>query len=105
LGLSLADTRRVLAIAEHGCPSEQPEYRAMLEQQRKNVDQRIARLIELREKIDWLLSNERAAQVTTCHWGACDCLSIGSAAPGGNSKGTSRPERGKNAVRKGGSHV
>ena len=105
LGLSLAETRRLLAIAEHGCPSERPEYRALLEQQRKNVDQRIAQLAKLRETIDGLLSNAHTAQTMTCDWGSCDCLAINSVAPSGNRKGRPRPEWDKHAVSKGGNHV
>lgn len=45
LGLSLADIRDLLALAEgRGCPSGQPEYRRILEKQLREIDDRLCHL-------------------------------------------------------------
>ncbi|MBX9592709.1 MAG: MerR family transcriptional regulator [Hyphomonadaceae bacterium] len=94
LGLSLADTRRLVDIAEHACLSDKPEYHGILERHLKSVDQRVAQLRELRERINWLLSRRHSARPMTHHWDTCGCLDA-DAARRGDRKRIPRLDRSK----------
>ncbi len=75
LDLSLDDIRELLAIADQqGCPGDQPDYQRLLAQHLERIDKRITHLLGLRERIEGLISRERASGGEPCTWNTCDCL-------------------------------
>lgn len=74
-GLSLADIRELLALAEgDGCLSRQPEYRKILERHLHQIDERVRHLLGLRAAIEGLMSPARHANATECSWSTCECI-------------------------------
>lgn len=74
-GLSLADIRELLALADSkGCPSKQPEYREMLGRHLREIDQRVRHLLGLRTTIEGLLSPARQPAGQKCTWDTCGCM-------------------------------
>ncbi len=75
LGLSLADIRELLAVADgKGCPSEQPEYRDILTRHLREIDERVRHLLGLRNVIEGLLPRARPTNGQKCSWGTCACM-------------------------------
>lgn len=74
-GMSLADIRELLALAEsNGCPSRQPEYRKILRRRLHEIDERVRHLLGLRASIEVLMSPARQANAQECSWGTCECM-------------------------------
>ncbi len=74
-GLSLADIRELLALAEgKGCPSRQPEYWNILRRHLHEIDERVRHLLGLRAAIESLMSPTRQSNATECSWGTCACM-------------------------------
>lgn len=80
LGLSLAEIRRLLVLAEEGCPSDQPEYRHILRKHLGEIDARVQHLLALRKAIEGLMSPARPAGGRPCSWGRCACMQPADAA-------------------------
>jgi len=90
LGLSLADIRELLALAEaKGCPSRQPEYRRVLQRHVNEIDERVRHLLGLRAAIEGLMVPAGQPSAAECSWGTCACMrptestSSSAAAPSG----------------------
>ncbi|MGQ0662937.1 MAG: MerR family transcriptional regulator [Pseudomonadota bacterium] len=74
-GLSLADIRELLALAEaKGCPSGQPEYRKVLQRHLHEMDEHVRHLLGLRAAIEGLMSPARQGNAAECSWGTCACM-------------------------------
>ena len=74
-GLSLADIRELLALAEgKGCPSRQPEYRKILGRHLDEIDERVRHLLGLRAAIEGVMSPARHENAGECSWGTCACM-------------------------------
>ncbi len=73
-GLSLADIRKLLAVAQRGCPGSQPEYQEVFESHLRKIDERIEHLRELRTVIDGMLSAARPSSSGRCSWSTCACM-------------------------------
>lgn len=77
-GLALADVRELLAVADgKGCPSRQPEYRAILQRHLRAIDERINHLLGLRTAIKALMSPARQKSGDKCSWETCGCMQKG----------------------------
>ncbi len=75
LGLSLAEIRELLALADgRGCPSRQPEYQAILRQHVREIDERIRHLLGLRSAMEALMSPARRPNGQACSWETCGCM-------------------------------
>ncbi len=75
LGLSLADIRQILAVADgRGCVSRQPEYREILKKHLHEIDQRIGHLMGLRTTIQGLMASRRQPAKASCTWDTCGCM-------------------------------
>jgi DNA-binding transcriptional MerR regulator len=75
LGLSLADVRELVALAEgRGCPSGQPEYQRILTRHLRDIDDRVRHLAMLRTAIKALLAPNSGAIDQACSWATCDCM-------------------------------
>ena len=73
--LSLADIRKLLAVAERkGCPSSQPEYQQVLESHLLKIDERIRYLLELRTVIGGMISAARQPLSRRRSWSTCACM-------------------------------
>ncbi|MBI4196011.1 MAG: MerR family transcriptional regulator [Betaproteobacteria bacterium] len=100
-GLNLSDIRKLLALADgKGCPSEQPEYREILQQHLHEIDERVQHLLGVRVAIKDLVSPARRRKGEKCSWNTCGCMQehAGSPPPSGISSIGG-------AGKKGGSHV
>jgi len=74
-GLSLADIRKLLALADSkGCPSKQPEYRETLGRHLRTIDERINHLLGLRTAIKSLMTPTRQTGGGKCSWEKCACM-------------------------------
>lgn len=74
-GLSLADIRKLLALADSkGCPSKQPEYRETLSRHLRAIDERINHLLRLRTAVKALMAPARQASGDKCSWEKCACM-------------------------------
>lgn len=94
LGLSLADIRDLLALAEgRGCPSGQPEYRRILEKHLREIDDRLRHLAALRATIEALLAPPHRPEGQACSWVTCDCMQSTEPAPAPAGKGRTRGGR------------
>jgi MerR family copper efflux transcriptional regulator len=99
-GLSLADIRELLALAEgKGCPSRQPEYRKILRRHLDEIDERVRHLLGLRAAIENLMSPARQANAQECSWNTCACIQPMEPAPSSAARPSGRPRM------KGGNHV
>ncbi len=99
-GLSLADIRELLALAEgKGCPSRQPEYRKILRRHLDEIDERVRHLLGLRAAIERLMSPARRANATECSWDTCACIQPMEPVPSSAAKPSARHRM------KGGNHV
>ena len=75
LGLALSEVRDFIAIAEEdGCPGNKPEYRKILAQHLRNIDERIGHLHSLRTKIKKILKIDRPKESDGCIWETCTCM-------------------------------
>lgn len=84
-GLSLADIRKLLALAESkGCPSKQPEYRETLRSHLRAIDERINHLLGLRTAIQALMAPARQAGGDKCSWEKCACMQHAPGVKGGH---------------------
>ncbi len=73
--LSLADIRKLLAVAERkGCPSSQPEYQEVLKSHLRKIDERIRHLLEVRTVIGGMMSAARQPLSCRCSWSTCACM-------------------------------
>jgi MerR family gold-responsive transcriptional activator of gol and ges genes len=73
-GLRLADIRELIAVAEaKGCPSQQPEYRKILQQHLRAIDDRVRHLLGLRTTIAGLMLR-RPQTAQGCSWATCACM-------------------------------
>lgn len=101
LGLSLADIRELVALADgKGCPSDQPEYRDMLTRHLREIDERVQHLLGLRTAIESLMAPARPPKGQRCSWGTCACMG-GQAGPPPPDLSTTA----SNSRRKGRNHV
>jgi len=83
-GLSLADIRKLLALADSkGCPSTQPEYRETLKRHLRAIDERINHLLGLRTAIKALMTPARQTGGDNCTWEICACMQQASEKKGG----------------------
>ena len=99
LGLSLADIRELLALAEaKGCPSRQPEYRKVLQRHVNEIDDRVRHLLGLRAAIEGLMAPARHGNAAECSWDTCACMTP--AQPASSTRTSSDRRR-----LKGGNHV
>ncbi|MGQ0523109.1 MAG: MerR family transcriptional regulator [Betaproteobacteria bacterium] len=74
-GLALSDVRALVAVADgKGCPSSQPEYRAILQRHLRAIDERINHLLGLRTAIGGLMSPARRSRGEKCSWETCGCM-------------------------------
>ncbi len=74
-GLPLSDVRELMALADgKGCPSGQPEYRAILQRHLRAIDERINHLLGLRSAISGLASPARQNSGEKCSWETCACM-------------------------------
>jgi DNA-binding transcriptional MerR regulator len=96
LGLSLAEIRQLLVLAEEGCPSDQPEYRQILRKHLGEIDARVQHLLALRKAIKGFMSLARPGGGRPCSWGRCACM---------HPAGASLDETGSTDERKEGSDV
>ena len=75
LGLSLADIRQILAVADgRGCLSRQPEYQQILKKHLADIDQRIGHLMGLRTAIQDLMAPRREPAKASCTLDTCGCM-------------------------------
>lgn len=75
LGLSLAEVRELIAIAEeHGCPGNRPEYRDVFARYLRTINERIDHLLQLRTTIEELMSADPSAGSRACTWETCGCM-------------------------------
>lgn len=75
LGLSLAEIRQLLAVADgKGCPSTQPEYQEILRRHLDEIDERVDHLLGLRATLESLLSPERKPIEQACSFHTCACM-------------------------------
>lgn len=87
-GLHLSDIRKLLALADgKGCPSEQPEYREILQRHLHEIDERVRHLLGLRAAMEGLVSPARQRKGQKCSWSTCGCMQqhAGSPPPSGTS--------------------
>ena len=100
-GLSLADIREMVALAEgKGCPSRQPEYRKIFGRHLREIDERVRHLLGLRTDIEALMVPPRQPKGQECSWSTCGCMQQHAGSP---------PPSGASSIggdgKKGGSHV
>lgn len=75
LGLTLAEVRELIAIAEqHGCPGNKPEYRDVFARHLGAINERIDHLLQLRTTIEDLLRSNPSPGSPACTWESCGCM-------------------------------
>lgn len=74
-GVGLGDIRELLAIADKGCASQQPEYKEILGRHLRDIDERIQHLRGLRSVIKALVSRaEKVESDDKCSSSTCGCM-------------------------------
>jgi DNA-binding transcriptional MerR regulator len=103
LGVGLPEVRKLVAIAEEqGCPGSRPEYREILSRHLGSINERIARLSQLRTTLEGLMDAERPGAEGGCTWETCGCMEAADSAPQGGVRPANEPPSLRN---KGGIHV
>ena len=75
LGLSLAEVRELLAVAEEqGCPENKPEYREVFARHLNAINERIDHLLQLRNTIEEFMAGEPSSGSRACTWETCGCM-------------------------------
>jgi MerR family gold-responsive transcriptional activator of gol and ges genes len=75
LGLSLAEVRELIAVAEEqGCPESKLEYRAVFKRHLNAINERIDHLLQLRTTIEEFMAGEPSSDSRACTWETCDCM-------------------------------
>lgn len=93
-GLSLADIRELLAVADgKGCPSQQPEYKEILARHLHQIDERIHHLLGLRKAIENLVLPAERSERMECSWGTCACMRNPGSSIAATTKGDGMNER------------
>jgi len=98
-GLSLADIRRLLVLADgKGCPSEQPEYREILRRHLQDIDEHMHHLLGLRAAIENLVSPPRRRKGQKCSWSTCGCMGQARSISSGVSSSAGLQKKGEDHV-------
>lgn len=75
LGLSLAEVRELIAIAEeHGCPGNRREYRDVFVRHLRTINERIDHLVQLRTTMEEFMSTDPTVASGACTWETCGCM-------------------------------
>ena len=75
LGLSLAEVRELITVAEEkGCPENKPEYREVFKRHLNAINERIDHLLQLRKTIEEFMAGEPSSDSRACTWETCDCM-------------------------------
>ena len=75
LGLSLAEVRGLLTVAEEqGCPESKPEYREVFARHPNAINERIDHLRQLRNTIEDFMAGEPSSGSGACTWGTRGCM-------------------------------
>ena len=75
LGLSLAEVRELIAVAEEqGCIENKPEYREIFARHLNAINERIDHLFQLRNTIEEFMAGEPSSDSGACTWETCGCM-------------------------------
>lgn len=84
LELGLDEIRALLEPLQTGrCPGGERRYRGILRTHLQQVDERVAHLLGLRERIETLLARHNGGDPGSCHMATCRCMEPG---PGASTK-------------------
>lgn len=75
LELGLDEIRALLEPLETGrCPGDERQYRVILRNHLQQIDERVAHLLGLRERIETLLAQHNGGDPGPCHMATCRCM-------------------------------
>lgn len=79
--LDLEEIRVLIEPLETGrCPGGERRYREILRTHLQQVDERVAHLLGLRERIETLLAQHNGGDPGSCHMATCRCMEPGTGA-------------------------